>query len=64
MDFTNRCSGIEAALIGVTNQSELSAILSRFNYYSNHSQNIVPICYPSWAWTKNNDVDPRTWPSL
>ena len=31
MDFTNQLTGIEAAIIGVTNQEELAAILSKFN---------------------------------
>lgn len=59
LDFCRSCESLEAVVVGVTSQSELTALLSGWN-------RPAPVSlighYDRWAWPKEDILDPRRWP--
>ena len=63
LNFIKNCDGIEAALIGVTNSSELNAISKVWNSQNNNFIDAFKDGNYNLSWDHSNEIDPRTWPS-
>ena len=63
LSFIYQCKGIEAALFGVTELSELISLVNTWNSFKVSNIYELPKNNSIWAWTKTNEIDPRTWPN-
>lgn len=57
--FASRCSTLEAAVVGITREPELAALLQHWNDPADPWRIGDP---ESWAWPEGNSLDPRCWP--
>lgn len=58
LGFARGCDGIEAVLVGVVSENELSHILQAWSQVSEISNE----CMANFCWNNLNDIDPRLWP--
>lgn len=59
LGFARRCTALEAAVVGVTREAELTALLQHWN----PSADPWFIGDPDrWAWPEGDSLDPRCWP--
>jgi len=59
LGFARRCTALEVAVVGVTREAELTALLQFWNSSAD------PWCIGdpySWAWPGGDSLDPRCWP--
>jgi len=57
--FARRCTGLEAAVVGLTSTAELEALLRAWHCSADPWQIGDP---DRWAWHDRNSLDPRCWP--
>ena len=60
LTFARSCCDLEAAVVGVTQKSELLALLDQWSVMSD---NWLIGDMERWAWSEGNSLDPRCWPS-
>ena len=59
LGFVRRCTALEAAVVGVTREAELTALLQHWNASADPGFIGDP---DSWAWPEGDSLDPRRWP--
>lgn len=57
--FAQNCTALEAAVIGVTNVSELDQLLQCWDQTAGSARIGDPDC---WSWAGGDSLDPRLWP--
>lgn len=59
LGFARRCTALEAAVVGVTSEPELAALLQHWNAATDPWAIGDP---DHWAWPQGDSLDPRCWP--
>lgn len=57
--FARRCTALEAAVLGITREAELAALL---RHWSDPADPWLIGDPERWAWPEGNSLDPRCWP--
>ncbi len=61
LEFVMSLPEVEAILIGVTSQLELTRIIRQWKEIKRHEGNSQET-YKKWSWSTVSDLDPRLWP--